>query len=289
MPIDRWTQINKRLGILSGIGELPNVIAVEAKKKGYSITAIIPSPLENATLEEMADESYRINIGNLSDLISLLDRSQIGSIVMAGGFPKTLLYKRDLSIPGGRRLTLDAMAIGLLKSLNDLSDDSIMDAVVEEIEKRGIKVHGITSFTKDLMTDEGILTHREPSESEWMDIRFGWRIVKGIGRLGIGQTVVVKDRAVMAVEAIEGTDEAIKRGGMLAGGGAVVVKSSRPNQDMRYDIPVVGIETLRVMNDVGAHVLALEAKKGIILEKESFIKMANEMGISVVGVSWRRK
>lgn len=274
MPIER-------LGILSGSGELPNIIALEAKKKGYSIIAIIPSPLENDPLNEIADKSFRINVGHLGRLISILRESRTGHIVMAGNFPKTLLHDQK----GG--VLLDARAIKLLNSLKDHSDDSIMDAIAREIEKEGVKVLGITSFIKELMVEDGVLTHKKPSEMNWMDIMFGWRIAKGIGRLGIGQTVVVKDRAVMAVEAIEGTDEAIRRGGLLSGGGAVVVKLSRPHQDMRYDIPVVGIDTLRVMSMVHANVLALEAKKGIILQKEDFLRMANEMGIIVVGVSGR--
>jgi len=269
----------KRLGILSGRGELPRIIAREAKKKGYSVIAIIPSLIENDSFEDIADASYRINLGRLGHLISILKGSMIGHLVMVGGFPKTLLYNQK------KKVSLDERAIRLLHSLKDQSDDSIMDAIVEEIEREGVRVVGISPFVKGLMAVEGPLTREKPSHEDWMDIRFGWRIGRITGRLGIGQTVVVKNRAVMAIEAIEGTDEAIRRGGMLGGGDTVVVKLKRPHQDTRYDLPVVGIETLRVMNLVKAKVLAIEARKTIILHKDDFIRTANEMGISVVGVS----
>ncbi|MDP1759365.1 MAG: LpxI family protein, partial [Thermodesulfovibrionales bacterium] len=134
-----------------------------------------------------------------------------------------------------------------------------------------------------LMTPEGILTEERLSENEWKDIAFGWKIAKEIGRLDIGQTVVVKDQAVMAVEAIEGTDEAILRGGKLAGEGAVVVKVAKPKQDMRFDVPVVGMNTLKSMIEVNARVLAIEAGKSILLQRKKIIKEADEAGISVVG------
>jgi len=133
------------------------------------------------------------------------------------------------------------------------------------------------------MTPEGVLTNKPPSKSEWKDIVFGWKIAKEIGRLDIGQTVVVKDQAVMAIEAIEGTDEAIKRGGKLAGKGAVVIKTSKPRQDMRFDVPVVGSDTLSTMIKVQARLLAVESGKSIIINKEEMIKEADRAGISIVG------
>jgi len=129
------------------------------------------------------------------------------------------------------------------------------------------------------------LTADSPTEDEWKDIAFGWKMAKEIGRLDIGQTVVVKNQAVMAVEAIEGTDEAIKRGGALAGKDAVVVKVSKPNQDMRFDVPVVGLDTIRAMADVHARVLAVEAMKSMILNRDDIIKEAKKAGIALVGYS----
>ena len=136
-----------------------------------------------------------------------------------------------------------------------------------------------------MLMPEGVLTKNKPSDDERKDIEFGWKIAKEIGRLDIGQTVVVKNRAVMAVEAIEGTDEAIKRGGKLAGKGAVVVKVSKPNQDMRFDVPAVGLQTLSAMQEVNARVLCVEAKKSLILNKDKLLEEARIAGISIVGYS----
>jgi DUF1009 family protein len=159
-----------------------------------------------------------------------------------------------------------------------------MLAIVKELEEEGFRVHDTTSFTKDLLCPERVLTRKKPSRTEWQDIEFGWKIAKELGQLDIGQTVVIKNMAVMAVEAIEGTDEAIMRGGHFAKSGAVVLKVSKPQQDMRFDVPVVGRGTLRTMKKAKAGVLAIEASKTIILDLNRFIEAADEAGIVVAGV-----
>jgi hypothetical protein len=269
----------KKIGLISGVGELPRVIALEARRMGLHVSAIILSPLENALLEKVADESYTIHVGDLGGLISLLRGSNIGDVVMAGKVPKDLLFRDKAGI------NPDRTAIKLLKSVKDLSDDTIMKAVIGKLEQNGIRILKTTLFTNNLIADEGVLTQKQPERQEWIDICFGWDVARKIGRMQIGQTVVVRDRAVMAVEAIEGTDQAIKRGGKLAGRGAVVIKLSRPGQDMRYDVPVVGMKTLRAMKNAEASVLAIEARRCIIVDKERFIRRANEDGISVIGIS----
>ncbi len=269
----------KRIGLISGMGELPKVVALEARRMGFAVTVIVLFSLENSPLKEIADEFHRIHVGHLGRLISLLKKSDIRNVVMAGKVPKDLLYKNK------RDVSLDSRAIKLLRSLKDHSDDTIMKAIRKELERDGIRLLKTTLFTRGIMADEGALTRRKPTDAEWQDIVFGWGIAKNVGRLEIGQTVIVKDRAVMAVEAVEGTDKAIKRGGIFAGNGAVVVKLSRPGQDMRYDVPVVGMETLKIMNSVRAKVLALEAGRCIIVDKKDFIKKADKSGISVVGIS----
>jgi DUF1009 family protein len=140
------------------------------------------------------------------------------------------------------------------------------------------------SFLKDSLAKKGVLTKRAPSETEWKDIRFGRSIVKGIGKLDIGQTIVVKNGVVLAVEAIEGTDQAIRRGGQLANGGAVVVKMSKPNQDLRFDLPCVGLETLESLKSVQSRVLAVESKKTLMLNASQIIERADAENITVVGI-----
>jgi UDP-2,3-diacylglucosamine hydrolase len=265
----------KKLGLISGIGELPSAIAVEANSKGYTVFAVGLEPLADRSIEPLVHELRMINVGKLGEIIEYMKKSGVKEVVMAGKVPKTLLYKSKISP--------DLRAIKLLFTLKDRSDDSIMLGIAGELKKDGITLLNTTDFSSELMTPEGVLTSNRPSGEEWKDIEFGWRIAKEIGRLDIGQTVVVKSLAVMSVEAIEGTDEAIRRGGSLAGGGAVVVKTSKPQQDMRFDVPVVGLDTLKSMQKAKAAVLAVEAGKSILLSREKLLKEADETGISVIG------
>lgn len=265
----------KTLGLIAGTGELPKAIASEARAQGYKVVAVALEPLTEKSLVSYVDEIKWVNVGRLGEIIDSLKEYGIKEAVMAGKAPKTMLYKS--------KITPDMRAVKLLFSLKDRSDDSILLALVKEIEKEGIKMLNITSFSSNLLTPEGVLTEDNPTEDEWKDIAFGWKIAKELGRLDIGQTVVVKNQAVMAVEAIEGTDEAIERGGRLAGKGAVVVKVSKPNQDMRFDVPVVGLKTLKTMVKVGIRVLAVEAKNSILLDRSKIIEESKKAGISLVG------
>jgi len=265
----------KKLGLIAGTGEVPKAVATEAKALGYTVFAIALDPLADRSLSSYVDEIKRVNVGKFGTIIGLMKQSGIKKAVMAGKVSKTLLYKSNI--------TPDLRAVKLLFSLKDRSDDSILLAITKELEKEGIQLLDITGFSSGLLTPEGVLTKRRPTKDEWKDITFGWKIAKEIGRLDIGQTVVVKNQSVMAVEAIEGTDEAIKRGGYLAGRGAVVVKVSKPNQDMRFDVPAVGLDTLQAMIGVGACVLSVESKKSIFMDREKIIAESNKAGISIVG------
>lgn len=266
-----------KLGLIAGNGELPLAVVEEAEAKGYEIVAAALEPLADKALFAAVGEIQSINVGKLGDIIDYLKKAGVKEAVMAGKVPKSLLYKS--------KITPDLRAIKLLFGLKDRSDDSILLALAKELKRDGITLLNTTDFTTRLLTPEGVLTKDGPTESEWQDIAFGWKIAKEIGRLDIGQTVVIKDRAVMAVEAIEGTDEAIKRGGILAGGGAVVIKVSKPQQDMRFDVPVVGLETIRSMIGSQARVLAVESRKSIILKRDRLVKEAEDAGIRVVGIS----
>jgi DUF1009 family protein len=268
-------QGTKRIGLIAGTGDLPKIIASEAKAQGYSVDAIALDPLADEDLSSYVDTIRRVNVGKLGTIIDSLKNSGVACAVMAGKVPKSLLYKS--------RITPDLRAVKLLFSLKDRSDDTILLAIVNEIEKEGIRFLDIPSLSANLLTPEGVFTEESPSGDEWKDIAFGWRIAREIGRLDIGQTVVIKNQAVMAVEAIEGTDEAIRRGGMLANGGAVVVKVSKPNQDMRFDVPVVGLDTIKTMIESGARVLAVEAGKSLMVNRKRIVDEADKSGVCVVG------
>jgi UDP-2,3-diacylglucosamine hydrolase len=267
----------KKLGIISGTGELPMAIAGEARALGYKVIGIALEPLADSSISSYVDEIKWVNVGKFGKVIDSLKNFGVTEAVMAGKVSKTLLYKSGI--------TPDLRAVKLLFSLKDRCDDSILLAVADELKKEGITLLDITKFGSGLFASEGAFTKKKPAMKEWEDIKFGWSIAKEIGRLDIGQTVVVKNRAVMAVEAIEGTDEAIRRGGKLAGKDAVVVKVGKPNQDMRFDVPVIGLDTIKTMIEVHAGVLAVEAKKCLILNREKIIDVSKKAGISVVGYS----
>jgi UDP-2,3-diacylglucosamine hydrolase len=265
----------KKLGLIAGSGQLPVAIAAGAHSMGYRVVAVGLEPLADRALGDAADEVHWISVGKLGAIIEALKRAGVKEAVMAGKVPKSLLYKS--------RITPDLRAMKVLFSLRDRKDDSILLAITKELEKDGITILKTTDFSSPLLTPEGVLSRKSPTEEEWKDIAFGWKMAKEIGKLDIGQTVVVKNLAVMAIEAIEGTDEAIRRGGRLACDGAIVVKVSKPRQDMRFDVPVVGIDTLKAMAEVKARVLAVEAGKSILLDREMMITAANKAHICIVG------
>jgi DUF1009 family protein len=268
---------NNVIGIIAGTGDLPMIIARDARDRGFKVITVALENLAFSDLNRVSDEIKWINVGKLGKLIDTLKEFDVKEAIMAGKVSKTLLYKS--------KVTPDLRAMKLLFSLKDKSDDSMLNAITRELEKEGIHIIDTPAFSPHLLTPEGVLTDDPPAMDEWKDIEFGWWIAKEIGRLDIGQTVVVKGRAVMAVEAIEGTDEAILRGGKLSGEGAVVIKVSKPHQDMRLDVPVIGIDTLKSMVEVKARVLAVEAHRSMIINRERLVKEAEGSGVSVVGIS----
>ena len=268
----------KQLGIIAGHGDLPRAIASEAKKMGYRVTGIVLQPFGDESLKTFVDDFHKIRIGRFGKIIKVLKKECITETVIAGKVHKSILYKDKKS------LMPDLRAVKFLLTLKDYSDMTILHAISEELKQDGITVLKTTSFTKNLLTPEGILTKIHPNKSQYEDVEFGWIIAKEIGRLDIGQTLVVKHKAVMAVEALEGSDEAIIRGGRLAKKDAVVIKVCKPLQDMRFDVPVVGLNTLSSMRQAKAKVLALEAGKTIIVDKEKFIREAEKSEIIIVGI-----
>ena len=277
MPL-RASGQSKTLALISGKGKLPLAIAQEAKKMGYYVVGIALQPPADESLKPVTDEFHKIKIGSFGSLLSLLKKQSICEAVMAGKVSKKLLYENK------KNLIPDLKAMKLLFSLKNRADDTIMVAVVKELEKEGVRIHKTTTFTRDLMAHEGLMTRAKATKDELKDIEFGWEVAKMIGKLDIGQTVVVKNGAVMAIEAIEGTDEAIKRGGELGRGEAVVVKVCKPNQDLRFDMPAIGAGTIETMSEANVRALAIEADKAVVFDKEEMIKLADQNGIAVVAI-----
>ena len=266
------------LGLLAGIGHLPVDVAQSAKKLGYKVVAIAVVADTDPELPENADIFYTINVGKVGKILQTLKQHDVKNVTMIGKVTKEVLYKNGVMIP-------DLTTIRVLASLPDRKDDTIMNAIVKLIEDEGMHVMDQTVLIQPLLPEPGVLTKRKPTEQEWEDMRFGFRMAKELGRLDIGQTVVVKNRAVMALEAIEGTDACILRGGFLGKGGVVVAKTAKPAQDNRFDMPSVGTTTLTSMIHAGATGIVIEAGRTLLVDRKRTLAMAEEKGITIVSMS----
>ena len=266
----------ERIGLIAGNGRFPIIFADNAKKLGYHVSAVAHEGETEPELAGHVDRIHWIKIGQLNKLIKAFKDDGVHQAVMLGGIKKTHVFTTVR--PDFRTLAM-ATRLALWK------DDDILRELAKELEREGIAICESTFGLEGILVEEGTLTARAPSEKEWEDIRYGWEVAHDIGRLDIGQCVVIKDRVVVAVEAVEGTDGAIKRGGDLAKEGAVVVKRSKPQQDLRFDLPAVGPRTIEVMASVKASVLAIEAGRTILLDREIMLKKARSARIAIVGIT----
>ena len=266
---------DRRIGLIAGNGRFPIIFADNARKLGYFVSAVAHIGEAEPELAQHVDSIHWIKIGQLNKLIQALKSDNIQRAVMLGGIKKTHVFTTVR--PDFRTLAL-AARVALWK------DDDILRELAAELERDGITICESTFGLDGILVEEGTLSSRTPTKKEWDDIRYGWEVAEAIGRLDIGQCVVIKDKVVVAVEAVEGTDGAIRRGGELAKDGAVVVKRCKPQQDLRFDLPAVGPRTIDVMVSVNAGVLAVEAGKAVILDRELLLEKANQAGIAVVGI-----
>jgi DUF1009 family protein len=266
----------ERIGLIAGNGRFPIIFADNARKLGYHVSAVAHEGETEPELASHVDRIHWIKIGQLSKLIKAFKEDRVHQAVMLGGIKKTHVFTTVR--PDFRTLAL-ATRLALWK------DDDILREFAKELEQEGISICESTFGLEGILVEEGTLTARIPTEKEWEDIRYGWEVAHDIGRLDIGQCVVIKDRVVVAVEAVEGTDGAVKRGGELANEGAVVVKRSKPQQDLRFDLPAVGPRTIEVMASVKASVLAVEAGRTVLLDREIMLEQARSAKIAIVGIA----
>lgn len=267
----------KRVGIIAGTGELPLHVAKEAAGRGYEIVVIAFPGFTDRALQDLVPETFWVKLGQLDKAIDVLRSHGIDRVVMAGKIDKGNLMRMW-------NLRPDRRALRVLRGLADWRDDTLLAAIADELSKDGIVVDEITPWASQLMAPAGVLTKRRPTEDQWKDIAFGRSMAQGIGALDIGQTVVVKNAAVVVVEAIEGTDKAIRRTGELGITEGVVVKMAKPSQDMRFDVPGVGPSTLDSMLAAKAVVLAVEAGKTLIANSGETVRRANSAKICIVGI-----
>lgn len=266
---------NRKIGLIAGNGKFPLIFAREAKKVGTEVVALAIKKETSPSLENLVDRIHWVNVGQLGDLIEICKKEGITRAVMAGQVRHTHLFGQ---------VRLDARAMALLAGVKDKKADSLLGAVADELLREGIELIDSATYLSHLLPSPGILTRRKPTQKEWRDIEFGHKMAKEIAGLDIGQTVVVKDQTVLAVEGMDGTDSTIKRGGKLGRGDVVVVKVSKPHQDRRFDLPIVGERTVEVLKQAKAKVLAFSARSTILLDREKVVKNANQNGISLVAV-----
>ncbi len=265
------------LGLVAGNGKLPGILARSAKDNGYEVVAFCLSEEAEARVSPHCVKTYQIAPGQLGRNLKLMEKEKIKQAVFIGKVPKLDVLKNLTKF--------DWTAIRELSSLPNFNDDTIQCAMGDILERYGVKVLTQSEFLYELFPDVGVLTSRQPTAQEYADITFGKRIAKEIARQDIGQTVVVRDQMIMAIEAIEGTDRAIQRAVGLAKAPVVVVKVSKPNQDQRFDIPAVGMNTLNSMlSPKPGGVLAVEANETMVVEKEEMIEFCNQHSMSMVAI-----
>jgi DUF1009 family protein len=260
------------IGLIAGGGQFPLMAAQAARKQGLRVVAVALLGETDTALSEEVDHIVWIKLGQLGRLIKAFKKHGVRNALMAGGIRKRRMFE----------IRPDLRALSVVSKLAVFHDDDILRALARELAGEGIEIVSSISYLPQLLAPPGCFTKRRPSKTEKEDIQFGWKVAAKLGELDIGQGVVLRKKTVLAVEAIEGTDETILRGGKLAREKAVVVKTSKPGQDLRFDVPSVGLETIKVMSRVNASVLAIEAEKSLLFDKPDMIEYANRAGITIV-------
>jgi DUF1009 family protein len=269
----------QKIGIIAGNGRFPFLVLDAARSLGYDVTIIAIKEEAAKDIEEAAARSPKaavhwVSIGQLGAFLKILEDEKLTQAVMAG-------QVKHIKIFGG--FVPDFTAMSLLGKLKGMNTDALIGAVADLMRERGVELVNSAKFLEPLLARAGQLTTRGPNEAERKDLEFGYRMADAIAGLDIGQTIAVKHQAVVAVEAMEGTDETIARAGHLAGDGVAIIKVAKPNQDMRFDLPIVGLATIQAMRIAGAKVLSIDQGKTLIFDQDAFFASANEAGIAIVG------
>jgi UDP-2,3-diacylglucosamine hydrolase len=268
--------MSEKIGLLAGKSKFPLIFARSAQKQGFEVVAVAHHGETDPALEHQVSSCQWVFVGQLGKIIRFFQKAGVTRAVMAGGITKGRLFTH---------LRPDLRALKLLSRMKHVGDDGILRTVASELESEGITIVSPTLYMPELLAPAGVLSRRQPTAEEMRDIQFGCLIAKEIGRLDIGQCVVVRRQAVLAVEAIDGTDATIHRGGLLAGEKAVVIKVSKPSQDLRFDVPAVGLQTIEIMREVKASVLALEAGKTLMFDRAEMLQLADQAQIALIGLA----
>ncbi|CAK7003504.1 MAG: UDP-2,3-diacylglucosamine pyrophosphatase LpxI [Desulfovibrio sp.] len=263
------------LGVVAGKGQFPVLVARNAHEKGLFVAMVGFHGHTDPALAAEADAFIMLHLGQVGKLIEFMHRHNVRTMCFAGAIskPKALDVRPDMK------------AMKILFSLRHKGDDALLRAVADELARENLTVISAASFAPSLVAPMGVQTKRAPNEEEWADIRFGWSIAQTVGKLDIGQLVVVRSGIVAAVEAIEGTDAALERGGKLGGKGCTAVKLFKPGQDNRMDQPAIGPKTIRIMAEHGYVCLAYQARDALFFEIEEAVRIADKAGIAIIGLN----
>ncbi len=277
----------ERVGLLAGWGRLPVVIAEALRRQGSATYCLGVLGHADSRLARVCDDFRWTGLAKFGSAVRYFKRRGVSDAVMAGKIHKRLMFQPWFII---RQLpdlrTIRAFLPHFLTRQKDCKDDSLLGVVVDLFQADGIRIGPATDYAPELLVTDGQLTRRGPSAAQWKDIQFGWQIAKQMGGLDVGQSVAVKSQAVLAVEAVEGTDECIRRAGSLCRAGRfTVVKVAKPQQDMRFDVPTVGLRTLQTMLQAGARVLAIEAEKTIVLDHPQVVDFADRNKLVIVALN----
>ena len=267
----------RKIGLIAGVGRLPVEFARAASGMGVQVIGVGVLPEVDPELAQVVHVYEQINIAKLDRIFKVFKREKVSEVTLLGKITKELVY--------AHRELPDLRVLKIFSRIKNFSDDTITLALVEDFASEGIAVLDQTELLRPLMPTAGVLTARRPTEAELADMKFGLVMAKNIGGLDIGQTVVVKNRAVMAVEAIEGTDACIRRGGQLGRGGVTVAKAAKPKQDKRFDVPGVGPDTIASMAAAGAVALVIEAEQTLVVDRALMVEQANRHGMTIVAMS----
>jgi UDP-2,3-diacylglucosamine hydrolase len=276
----------KRIGLIAGWGRFPIVVAKALASQGSKVYCLGVKDHADPALAELCDDFEWIGLGQIGKVIRYFRRHDVSQGTMAGKVHKVLLYRRWSwlhHLPDWRGLM--TFWPHFISRRRTWQDDSFLGAVVAAFDAGGVSMRPATDYVPEVLARHDCLTARRPSTAEQQDIAFGWVLAKEMGRLDVGQSVSVKDRSPLAIEAVEGTDESIRRAGSLCpSGGFTVVKVAKPQQDMRFDVPTIGLGTLRTMAASGGRVLAIEAGRTIILDQDEVIRFANDRKMVIVAL-----
>ncbi len=266
----------KKLGLVAGYGDMPVEIIRSAEREGYAIVCIALRGMAHENYASLTPYSLYVDLGEIDKTIGFFKSHQVSELFFAGKVDKTRLFSEDFQ--------MDSRASGLMEELEQGNDDAILTGLADLFESTGLKILDSTRFLKTILPKKGVLTAHSIPECVQQDIDFGYKTAKKIAELDIGQTVVVKSGAVLAVEAIEGTDKAILRGGDLGREGSVVVKVAKPEQDFRFDVPTIGKDTLKACIKAKVSALAFDSGSTIVLDSDEVLTLARKHKIHLVSI-----